>query len=124
MDSQSAINIVGTVLCIAAMALPAVAVIYYGVRSKMAYAARIRELIRADAYESWRRPPMARWLRLGAAFVMMALCGLVAWLGLLLTNREVAFSAPTLTIVAVLFLGMLVAGMALQWLAVHPNRKK
>ena len=111
-------------MCIAAMALPAVAVIYYGVRSKMAYAARIRELIRADAYESWRRPPMARWLRLGAAFVMMALCGLVAWLGLLLTNREVAFSAPTLTIVAVLFLGMLVAGMALQWLAVHPNRKK
>ena len=124
MDSQSIVNAVATVMCFAAMALPVIALIAYGVRSRVAYAARIRELIRSGAYASWGKPPMAGRLRLLGFFALLAPCGLLGWMALLLTNRSAALSTPALIIVSVIFLGMLVAGFTMQWLAVHPSRDK
>ena len=121
MDTQNLINGAATVLCIATILIPVAAVVIYGVRSRMAYAARIRELMREGAYESWGRPPMANRLRLMGAFMIVASCGMYAWVALLLTNRDVALSAPALAIVGVMFLSLFVIGFTLQWLAVHPS---
>lgn len=124
MVSSSIINGVATVICVAVMALPAVAVIIYGIRSRMAYAARIQELNRAGAYKSWGKPPMAGRLRLLGAMGIMGFFGLVVWSVLLLTNRSLALSVPALVIVGIIFLGVLAAGVVLQWLVVHPSGRE
>lgn len=124
MDVKRVVDGVATAVCVAVMAIPMVAVIAYGIRSRTAYAARIRELRREDAYSDWEKPPLARRLRLLVACATLALCSLPVWITLLFTDRGFALSTPVLVVVAVVILAGLAAGFTLQWLAVHPSRSK